>query len=45
MRCRTFGSTGLSVSGIGFGLLGMSGWTGSDDRNPPTHYSSQSADA
>ena len=41
MRHCTFGSTGLSVSDIGYGLWGMSGWTGSDDRNPPAHYSSQ----
>ncbi len=32
MEYRILGRTGLSVSEIGHGLWGMSGWTGSDDR-------------
>ena len=32
MRYRKFGRTNLQVSEIGHGLWGMSGWTGSDDR-------------
>ena len=32
MRYRTFGRTGWRVSEIGFGMWGMAGWTGSDDR-------------
>ncbi|HEY4900642.1 MAG TPA: aldo/keto reductase [Terriglobales bacterium] len=31
MQYRKFGRTGWSVSDIGYGLWGMSGWTGSDD--------------
>jgi len=31
MQNRTFGRTGWQVSDIGYGLWGMSGWTGSDD--------------
>ena len=32
MQYRTFGRTGWNVSDIGYGLWGMSGWSGSDDR-------------
>src|SRR5262249_11299561 len=32
MRYRTFGRTGWQVSGIGEGMWGMGGWTGSDDQ-------------
>ena len=32
MRYRTFGRTGWKVSEIGFGMWGMAGWTGSDDK-------------
>jgi aryl-alcohol dehydrogenase-like predicted oxidoreductase len=32
MRYRTFGRTGWRVSEIGYGMWGMGGWTGSDDR-------------
>jgi aryl-alcohol dehydrogenase-like predicted oxidoreductase len=32
MRYRTFGRTGFEVSDIAHGLWGMSGWTGSDDK-------------
>ena len=32
MRYRTFGRTGWTVSDIGYGLWGMSGWSGSDDQ-------------
>ena len=32
MQYRTFGRTGWTVSEIGYGLWGMSGWTDSDDR-------------
>ena len=32
MRYRTFGRTGWGVSDIGYGLWGMSGWSGSDDQ-------------
>lgn len=32
MQYRQFGRTGWSVSDIGYGLWGMSGWSGSDDR-------------
>ena len=31
MRYRAFGRTGWQVSGIGYGMWGMGGWTGSDD--------------
>jgi aryl-alcohol dehydrogenase-like predicted oxidoreductase len=31
MRYRQFGRTGWTVSDIGYGLWGMSGWSGSDD--------------
>ena len=31
MRHRTFGRLGWQVSSIGYGMWGMSGWTGSDD--------------
>ena len=32
MRYRTFGRTGFEVSDIAHGLWGMSGWTGSDEK-------------
>jgi len=32
MQYRTFGRTGWNVSDIGYGLWGMSGWSGSDDK-------------
>lgn len=32
MNYRRFGRTGWNVSEIGFGMWGMGGWTGSDDR-------------
>src|SRR5437667_33200 len=32
MRYRRFGRTGWQVSEIGYGMGGMGGWTGSDDR-------------
>jgi aryl-alcohol dehydrogenase-like predicted oxidoreductase len=32
MQYRIFGRTGWNVSDIGYGLWGMSGWSGSDDR-------------
>ena len=32
MQYRRLGRTGFNVSDIGYGLWGMSGWTGSDDR-------------
>ncbi len=31
MHTRAFGSTGMAVSEVGYGLWGMGGWTGSDD--------------
>src|SRR5487761_328976 len=32
MKYRRFGRTGWTVSEIGYGMWGMAGWTGSDDR-------------
>ena len=32
MKYRTFGNTGWKVSEIGYGMWGMGGWKGSDDR-------------
>ena len=32
MRLRTFGRLGWKVSEIGYGMWGMGGWSGSDDR-------------
>jgi aryl-alcohol dehydrogenase-like predicted oxidoreductase len=32
MKFRTFGRTGWQVSEIGYGMWGMGGWTGSDDK-------------
>jgi len=32
MKYRTFGRTGWEVSEIGYGMWGMAGWTGSDDK-------------
>jgi aryl-alcohol dehydrogenase-like predicted oxidoreductase len=32
MRYRPFGGTGWEVSEVGYGMWGMGGWTGSDDR-------------
>jgi aryl-alcohol dehydrogenase-like predicted oxidoreductase len=32
MQYRAFGGTGWKVSEIGYGMWGMAGWTGSDDR-------------
>ncbi len=32
MQYRNFGRTGWNVSDIGYGLWGMSGWSGSDDQ-------------
>jgi aryl-alcohol dehydrogenase-like predicted oxidoreductase len=32
MKYRKFGRTGVDVSDIGYGLWGMSGWSGSDDK-------------
>src|SRR5690348_9962047 len=32
MRYRTFGRTGWRVSEVGYGMWGLAGWTGSDDR-------------
>jgi aryl-alcohol dehydrogenase-like predicted oxidoreductase len=32
MQYRTFGRTGWQVSEIGYGMWGMAGWTGSDDK-------------
>lgn len=32
MKSRTFGRTGWQVSEIGYGMWGMAGWKGSDDR-------------
>lgn len=31
MRYRTFGRMGWQVSGVGYGMWGMAGWSGSDD--------------
>ena len=31
MKYRTFGRAGWRVSGIGYGMWGMAGWTGSND--------------
>ena len=44
MQYRTFGRTGWNVSDIGCGLWGMSGWTGSDDRQSAASLQ-QAADA
>jgi aryl-alcohol dehydrogenase-like predicted oxidoreductase len=44
MQYRTFGRTGWQVSDIGYGLWGMSGWSGSDDAQS-TASLQQSADA
>ena len=44
MQYRTFGRTGWQVSDIGYGLWGMSGWTGSDDQQS-TAALQQSVDA
>ena len=32
MNYRSFGRTGWNVSEIGYGMWGMAGWTGSDDK-------------
>jgi aryl-alcohol dehydrogenase-like predicted oxidoreductase len=32
MKCRRFGRTGFEVGDIAYGLWGMSGWSGSDDK-------------
>jgi aryl-alcohol dehydrogenase-like predicted oxidoreductase len=32
MRYRRFGRTGWDVSEIGYGMWGMAGWTGSEDK-------------
>ena len=32
MRYRRFGRTGWNVSEIGYGMWGMAGWTGSEDK-------------
>ncbi len=32
MKYRAFGRTGWSVSEIGYGMWGLAGWTGADDR-------------
>ena len=32
MKYRTFGRTEWEVSEIGYGMWGMAGWTGSDDK-------------
>ena len=32
MNYRTFGNTKWEVSEIGYGMWGMAGWTGSDDK-------------
>ena len=32
MQYRTFGRTGWQVSDVGYGMWGMAGWSGSDDR-------------
>ena len=32
MRYRTFGRTGWQVSEVGYGMWGMGGWSGSDDK-------------
>jgi aryl-alcohol dehydrogenase-like predicted oxidoreductase len=36
MKYRKLGRTGLEVSEVGYGLWGMSGWSGSDDRESLT---------
>ena len=36
MKYRTLGRTGFEVSDVGYGLWGMSGWSGSDDRESRT---------
>jgi aryl-alcohol dehydrogenase-like predicted oxidoreductase len=32
MKCRKLGRTGWEISEIGYGMWGMAGWTGSDDK-------------
>ncbi|HZD32173.1 MAG TPA: aldo/keto reductase, partial [Candidatus Angelobacter sp.] len=44
MQYRTFGRTGWNISDIGYGLWGMSGWSGSDDQQSVTALQ-HSADA
>jgi len=44
MQYRTFGRTGWNISDIGYGLWGMSGWSGSDDQQSVAALQ-QSADA
>jgi len=44
MQYRTFGRTGWNVGDVGYGLWGMSGWTGSDDRQSAASLQ-QAADA
>src|SRR2546430_2802730 len=42
MRYRRFGRTGWNVSEIGYGMWGMAGWTGSEDRKSTRLNSSHS---